>query len=167
MNALSRNVLLAGLALVVAGLVFGFVFGFYADHEARLVAYDAYEPTFEAVMRKETASAWQAELEQANIASRTQRYAATVHTHGVNMGMLLILVGLLTPLLGQLLRQSRLLLWAIGSAAWIYPLGLLLKFAGLTRSGEAMAALGAALAIAAMLWLLVSISRALDSLAQS
>lgn len=167
MTPLSRNVLLAGLALVVAGLVFAFIIGIYVDHEARLAAYDAYGPTFRAIIEDASRSEWQEELAQANRTSMAQRYAATVHTHGTNMGILLILVGLLTPLLAQLRKQSPWLLWAMTGAAWVYPLGLFFKFAGRTQLGETLAALGAALAIVALAWLFVSVSRAIEKIARS
>jgi drug/metabolite transporter superfamily protein YnfA len=83
------------------------------------------------------------------------------------MGILLILIGLLAPLLNRLKKQSPRALWAMISSAWIYPLGLLLQFAGLTQVGEALAALGAALAIAALVWLFRNLSQALDTINQS
>lgn len=159
--------MLAGLALVIAGLVFGLVAGLYAGNEARLATYDAYQPTFLAVMQDASGGEWQAALEKANQRSMAQRRAATVHTHGVNMGMLLILVGLLAPLLAQLKSPRPLLLWAMIAAAWIYPLGLLLKFAGKVPWGEALAALGAALAIGVLAWLFLNVSRALERIARS
>ncbi len=167
MNPISRLVMLAGLALVVAGLAFALGVSYFVDHEARLVAYDAYQPTFEAVMQDAIDSKWQAELAQANRISVAHRRAADVHTHSVNMGILLILIGLLMPLLSRLKKQSPWVLWAMISSAWIYPLGLLLQFAGLTQVGEALAALGAALAIAALVWLFRILSRALDTIIQS
>jgi hypothetical protein len=112
-------------------------------------------------------SEWQAELAQANRISVTHRRAADVHTHSVNMGILLILIGLLAPLLSRLKKQSPRVLWAMISSAWIYPLGLLLQFAGLTQAGEALAALGAALAIASLVWLFRNLFRALDTINQS
>ena len=167
MNPLSRNLMLAGLALAVAGLVFALGVSYYVDHEARLVAYDAYRSTFEAVMRDAGSTTWQQELAQANQTSLTHRRAAAVHTHSVNMGILLILLGLLTPLLGRLAKPSPWLLWTMMGAAWVYPSGLLLKFAGLIAWGEALAALGAALAIVAVIWLFRQLSRALHTVIQS
>lgn len=167
MNPISRLVMLAGLALVVAGLAFALGVSYFVDHEARLVAYDAYQPTFETVMQDTIDSEWQAELAQANRISVTHRRAADVHTHSVNMGMLLILIGLLAPLLSRVKKQSTRVLWVMISSAWIYPLGLLLQFAGLTQVGEAVAALGAALAIAALVWLFRILSRALDTIIPS
>ena len=167
MNPISRLVMLAGLALVVAGLAFALSVSYFVDHEARLVAYDAYQPTFETVMLDTVDSEWQTELAQANRISVTHRRAADVHTHSVNMGILLILIGLLAPLLSRLKKLSPRVLWAMISSAWIYPLGLLLQFAGLTQVGEAVAALGGALAIAALIWLFRNLSRALDTIIQS
>lgn len=162
----ARIAMLAGLALVVAGLVFGLVAGIFAENEARLVTYDAYRPTFLAVMQDASSGEWQAALERANQRSMSQRRAATVHTHSVNMGMLLILVALLAPLLAQLRTTRPSLLWAMITAAWVYPLGLLLKYAGLVPWGEALAALGAGLAIAVLAWLYLGVSRALAKVAR-
>lgn len=167
MNPLSRNVVLGGLGLVVAGLVFALVVSFYLDRETRLVAYDAYRPAFSAVAQDRDDVLWRAELALANQTSLAHRRAAAVHTHSVNMGILLILIGLLAPLLGRLGKQSTWLISATIGAAWIYPSGLLLKFAGLIAWGEALAGIGAALAIAAMLLLFTNLSRAVDSVTRS
>lgn len=167
MNPLSRNVILGGLALVVTGLAFALVVSYFLDHEARLVAYDAYRPAFTAVAHDQGDSVWQEELALANQASLTHRRAAAVHTHSVNMGILLILIGLLTPLLGRLGKQPPWLLWAIIGSAWMYPSGLLLKFAGLIGWGEALAGVGATLAIAGIISLFTQLSRAIDTVSQS
>lgn len=164
MNRMSRLVMLSGLALVLAGLVFAVGVSYLVEHESRLVAHDAYQPTFEVLMQDPADGEWQAELAQANRTSITHRRAAGVHTHSINMGILLILVALLIPLLSQLGSQSPWLSWAMIGAAWVYPLGLLLQFAGLTLAGEVLAAIGAAAAIAALAWLFRVLSRAIDTM---
>ncbi len=164
MNRLSRVVVFAGLALIVAGLVFGLAFNYFGDHQARLVVYDAYRSTMEAIIQGEPDDVWQQHRDATNERGQTHRRAIGVHTHGINMGIVLVLLGLLTPLLGRLKNGSNRVVWGLVGAAWVYPLGLVLQFAGLTLAGQAVAALGAGVAVLALIVLFRQMSRAVDNL---
>ena len=164
MNRVSQICVFAGLTLGVLGLAFGLVFNYAVDHEARLVEYDAYRTTFEAIM-EEGGTQWEERAADTTAHAMTHRRAAGVHTHAINMGVVLLLSGLLVPLLARGdPRRSRLAVWGLIGAAWIYPLGLLVQFAGLTRAGQTLAGVGAALAIAALILLFTQVSAALKSL---
>ncbi|UCG71540.1 MAG: hypothetical protein JSV45_09735 [Chromatiales bacterium] len=163
MNGSSRLLLIAGLLLILAGFLFGLGFSLAVDHQARLVAFDDYGPVFVSlgeagVIPDEVHAA----SDQRSLAHRR---AMDVHTHSVNLGILLLLIGLLSPLLagGQTWQRRGLL--ALAGAAWLYPAGLLLQFFGSTRAGEIVAAIGAAVIIVAFAVVFLRISRALGALA--
>lgn len=163
MTGWSRRFILAGLVLMAAGFVFGLLFSLSVDHQARLVAYDAYQPVFEAIARDGASAQWQP-LEQAISArSVAQRRAVDVHGHSINMGVLLILTGLLIPVMGELRDRRALLLPVLVASAFVYPLGLLLQYFRWTAAGEIVAALGAVGAIGALAALLLLIARSVDS----
>ena len=166
MTGRSKLLVVTGLALILGGFLFGFGFSYAVDHQARLVAYDDYQPVFELIGREGTAADWQDLQSRINGRSVAHRRAADVHTHSVNMGILLILLGLLSPVLAK--RESSRDRWLLGlvAAGCIYPAGLLLQFVGLTRAGEIVAAAGAALAIVTLVALYLGISRAIDGLAK-
>lgn len=161
----SRLLCLAGLALVLAGLLFGLGFSFVTDHEPRLVAFDAYQPVFETIARRGDATDWQAVQAAINARSVSHRRATDVHTHGMNLGVVLILLGLLAPVLRRFDTEHRRLLLGLVAAAWVYPCGLLLQFLGLQRVGEGVAALGAALVILAFALFYRAIARGIDTMA--
>ncbi len=87
-------------------------------------------------------------------------------THSINMGVLLILVGLLVPLLARAEGSGMPLLAGFVVAACLYPAGLLLIALKLTFVGEIVAALGAGLAIAVFALLFLKFSAALKSITE-
>lgn len=163
MNGPSRLLLLAGLLLILAGFLFGIGFSLAVDHQARLVAYDDYGPVFASLGDAEVApNEVDAGADQRSVAHRR---AMDVHTHSVNLGILLLLIGVLSPLLSSAgTARPRGLLWLAG-AAWLYPAGLLLQFLGSVRAGEIVAAIGAAVIIVAFAVIFYRISRAVNALA--
>ena len=166
MTGRAKLLVVVGLALILGGFLFGLAFSYAVDHQARLVAYDAYQPVFELLSREGAAANWQDLQSRINERSIAHRRAADVHTHSINMGILLILLGLVSPVVAK--RESTSERWLLGlvAAGCVYPAGLLLQFVGLTRSGEIVAAVGAALAIVTLAALSLSISRAVDELAK-
>ncbi len=165
MDRYQKPVVIAGLALIVVGLLFGLVFAYTMDHEARLVVADAYQPVFE-LLGENTATDWQALQEKINAQSLTHASAITFHAHSINMGVLLILVGLLVPLLARAEGSGMPLLAGFVVAACLYPAGLLLIALKLTFVGEIVAALGAGLAIAVFALLFLKFSAALKSITE-
>ena len=155
-----RQLIVAGLLLILAGFVFAQLFTWYVGHQPRLVAHDAYETVFEEIAR---GGEWRAIEEAISSNSVLQRRAADVHGHSINMGILLILVGLFAPLVGRDGSQNRWFL-ALTAAAVVYPAGLFLQFLGLGIAGEAVSAIGAVGAIGALAVLLLRISRAIDAI---
>jgi len=162
MDRYQKPVVIAGLALIVGGLLFGLAFAYFVDHQARLVAADAYQPVFELLGENSTTD-WRGLQEKINAQSLTHASAINFHAHSINMGVLLILVGLLVPLLGRVQGSGAALLVGFVVAACLYPAGLLLIALNFTAVGEIVAALGALLAIAVFALLFLKFSQALKS----
>jgi hypothetical protein len=153
----------AGLLLILAGFLFGLAFSWSVDHQARLVAHEAYQSVFESLVQEGDRNAWRMLEQDATERSIAHRRAADTHGHAVNMGILLILVGLLAPLFPTGGNPGRLLM-ALAASAVVYPVGLCLQFFTLTLAGEIVSAAGAIGAIAALAALLVRSWRAIDNL---
>jgi hypothetical protein len=163
MTIWSRRLIGIGLLLILAGFLFALLLNWSTGHEARLVAHDAYQPVFERIASGD--GEWR-ELEQAiSRNSIAQRRGADVHGHSVNMGILLILIGLLSSIINRNGGIDGRLLLAMAAAAVIYPTGLLLQFMEPGLLGEAVAAVGAAGSVAVLAALYVRLSRAVDKLA--
>jgi hypothetical protein len=163
MTIWSRRLIGIGLLLILAGFLFALLLNWSTGHEARLVAHDAYQPVFERIASGD--GEWR-ELEQAiSRNSIARRRGADVHGHSVNMGILLILTGLLSAIINRDGGIDGRLLLAMAAAAVIYPTGLLLQFMELGLLGEAVAAVGAAGSVAVLAALYVRLSRAVDKLA--
>ena len=164
MDRSSRSIILSGLALATLSLIFGIIFSYWVDHKARLAEYDDYRTTLELIVDAEPAVQWRKELEDTNRHSALHRRASVFHTHAINMGILLILVGLYLPLLKDSRESSPWLAWSFVGFAWLYPMGLLLQLSGFILTGQVIAATGALLAITTLGLLYRKLSRALDSL---
>ncbi len=165
MDRYQKPVVTAGLALIVAGLLFGLVFAYATDHQARLVAADAYQPVFE-LLGENTATDWRGLQDKINAQSMAHASAITFHAHSINMGVLLILVGLLVPLRAHALGSGAALIVGFVVAACLYPAGLLLIALKVTFVGEVVAAVGAGFAIAVFALLFLKFSQALKSIAE-
>jgi hypothetical protein len=162
MDRYQKPVVIAGLALIVGGLLFGLIFAYFVDHQARLVAADSYQPVFE-LLGENSATDWRALQEKINAQSLTHASAINFHAHSINMGVLLILVGLLVPLLGRAQGSGVALVVGFIVAACLYPAGLLLIALNFAVLGEIVATLGAVLAIAVFALLYLNFSKALKS----
>lgn len=154
----------AGIVLILAGFAFGLFFGWSVGHETRLAAYEAYQPVFETVANQGENAKWQAMENRISARSVQHRRAADVHGHSINMGILLIIVGLLLPVLTNVGGRAVAALPALIAAAFVYPFGLSLQFMGFTTAGEAVSALGAVVAIVALGTIYVLFSRTVNSL---
>jgi hypothetical protein len=164
MTAWHQRFVVAGLILILAGFVFGLSFGVSVNHEARLVAHDAYESVFERIAEQGGDAKWR-DLEQRITAqSIAHRRAADVHGHSINIGILLIMLGFLMPVSGEARGSDNGLLLVLIVSAGVYPAGLFLQFLTLTAVGEVVSALGAIGLIGSLAALYLRFSRAVDSL---
>ncbi|MEX2124807.1 MAG: hypothetical protein WD795_13010 [Woeseia sp.] len=165
MTRWSRRLIGVGLLLILAGFVFALLFGWSTGHQARLVAHDAYQPLFEQIAGTGGGDGeWRAVEEEISRNSITQRRAADVHGHSINMGILLILIGLLSSVVNRNGGIDNRLLFSLAVTAVVYPAGLFLQFLGLKLAGEVVSAIGAAGAVATLAVLYWRFSRAVDNL---
>jgi len=107
-------------------------------------------PLFEAIVSGGNGGSerWREIEDEISRNSVLHRRAADVHGHSVNMGILVMLVGLLAPLVTRNTGAAdyRLLL-AMAVTSVVYPGGLFLQFLGLNPAGELVSAIGAAGAV--------------------
>ena len=93
-----------------------------------------------------------------------QRRAAAVHTHTINVGLLMILVGIFLPLLTQPgalhARQPA----AMVVSGVLYCTGLVLQYGGAVLAGEILAGVGAVSLIATFGWVSLTLIRVTDAL---
>jgi len=168
MKALAQRMVLAGLVLILLGFLFALVHGLTYGHQARLSAHDAYRPVFEDISASGVGSDWQAMEAEITAVSVAQRRAADTHGHAVNMGILVILVGLLSSLFGRAPAGKAAEPRAVGIAfvcfAALYPVGLFLQYLRFTAPGEGVAAVGAIGTIACLGWLFLRLGKAIDRL---
>lgn len=163
MTSWGRRFVLSGLVLIAAGFLFALVFTLSLDHEARLVAHDAYRPVFELIAGQGESAEWQPLEEAISARSKAHRRAVDVHGHAINMGVLLVLIGLLMPLMSETAGRHAAPLAALIASAFLYPLGLMLQLFRFVTAGEILAAIGAIGAIGALAVLFLALVRRLDS----
>jgi hypothetical protein len=156
------RLVIVGLMLILGGFIFSLIFSWSVDHQARLVAHDAYQTVFEQIARNDGDESWRILEEEISRVSVAHRRAADVHGHSINMGILLILLGLLAPLLSQADSGNSRVLLLLALSSVVYPAGLLLQFLTLTVAGEVVSAIGAAGAILALAALYVRVWKAVD-----
>jgi len=164
MTGWHRRFVIVGLILVLGGFIFSLIFSWSVDHQARLVAHDAYQPVFEQIARNGGDDSWSILEEEISRVSIAHRRAADVHGHSINMGILLILLGLLAPLVNQADSGNNRILLSLVLSAVVYPAGLVLQFLTLTVAGEVVSAIGAAGAILALAALYVRAWKAVDTI---
>jgi hypothetical protein len=167
MTVWNRRLIVTGLALILGGFLFSLAFSLSVDHQARLVAHEAYQPVLEDIVTDIENEDWRSLTAGITKTSIAHRRAADVHGHSINMGILLILIGLLTPLLAAgnagTGNDNRLIV-VLALSAVVYPAGLLLQYLTFTVAGEIVAALGAVAAILSLATLYIRIWKAVDKL---
>jgi hypothetical protein len=164
MTGWHRRFVIVGLILILGGFIFSLIFSWSVDHQARLVAHDAYQPVFEQIARNGGDDSWRILEEEISRVSIAHRRAADVHGHSINMGILLILLGLLAPLVNQADSGNNRILLSLVLSSVVYPAGLVLQFLTLTVAGEAVSAIGAAGAILALAALYLRAWKAVDTI---
>jgi hypothetical protein len=164
MTGWHRRFVIVGLILILGGFIFSLIFSWSVDHQARLVAHDAYQPVFEQIARNGGDDSWRILEEEISRVSIAHRRAADVHGHSINMGILLILLGLLAPLVNQADSGNNRILLSLVLSSVVYPAGLVLQFLTLTVAGEAVSVIGAAGAILALAALYLRAWKAVDTI---
>jgi len=143
MSGCQRLLIVAGLTLVTAGLLFGFVYGFVVEHGTLLVLKEAYG----ASLRNAAAGDWEASrfaFASGRFANYILVRAVDVHTHLIKMATLVLLLGLLWPLIRSR-ASSRAAAFVLGAV--LFPAGVFAEIYTTSIMAKGLAALGAGIAI--------------------
>ncbi|MBI4306881.1 MAG: hypothetical protein HY678_11235 [Chloroflexi bacterium] len=154
-SAAQQGLFISAVALMLFGMVFGLAINYAADHRARLALNEAYDPVF--ALLSEGADAEAVNMRHSRISGTSLRHSRAMdfHTHSINMGILVLLAGLLYPMIPARRAIDAWAITGLAIAAWLYPGGLLLQFFGMRLAGEILAAAGAVLAIITFLMLVI------------
>jgi hypothetical protein len=150
MAGAQRNLILAGLVLILASSVGGIWYAFAVEHESLLLLREQYQAAFTAAAADDMAAALEAlgEGQRANY-----RYVRMIdaHTHVIKLASLLILVGLLMSALVWSDETRRRLAWLLGIGVVLFPLSVLSQTYVSGPMFKVGAALGAIMIIAFMI----------------
>jgi len=149
MNSPEKTLLTGGMLLLVAGLLFGAVYGYLVQHETLLVLRESYR-TLLAASAAGDQSATQAALERARRMNYVYVRAVDVHTHLIKMASVVLLIGLVYPMVAFSERARRALAALFLAGAWLFPLGVFAEIFWQGLLPQMLAAAGASAAIAAL-----------------
>lgn len=144
---LQRRLITFGLIFISVGFIYGVAYNFYVNRDALLQLKDDYMPAFsqltEEIISQADGSRALVEIGQTNIRSTQYKRAIGAHAHAINLGLLLILVGMVFSFVMQNSKKARLVAYLLVFGISVYPLGLALQAAGLKLLGEGFALFGA------------------------
>lgn len=146
MNREQRLLITAGLALVIAGLLFGFVYGYFVQHGTLLVLKESHRAALRSAATGDWGSLRKSLQTGAEINYQLLR-AVDVHTHLVKVATWVVLAGLFWPLLGWQKIDSRLVALALLGGAVFFPMGVFAEIYTHSVLAKALAAGGATLVI--------------------
>lgn len=166
MIAPARMLVVSGLGLMLASIVFAMVFSLSAGHQPRLAAYDDYRNALNTIVASQGTDQVDAEavIGVATQSAQAHRHASSVHTHLLKLGLLLSVMGLYAALLEQAKNSGRTVCVALICSALVYGGGLLLQFFGIGVIAQGISALGAGSIIVSLACLYHQLIRAVDTL---
>lgn len=155
MQTLQRGLVICGVSLILSGLVFGIGFGFVADHASVMTVKDWYQPAFvglsEGLANKTgNMSDHMALIESIGQRATQYRRAVGAHAHAINLGLVMIILGLILGFAFTDKRYAKWVAWALAVGGCVYPVGLVLQAFGLVFLGEAFSVMGAGLMLAGL-----------------
>jgi hypothetical protein len=157
MSGSRRLLILGGIALAIWGMSYGLWYAVFAEHQALNNIGSSLAAAFDA-----SASRNPIAVETAFSGYQEAKYVydrqVDVHGHWIGLAMLLIVVGIAFDRLRIAERYRLLLATALLSGAAIFPLGVLLQTLNHGPIPRAIAILGSALAIAALLGITVGLA---------
>jgi hypothetical protein len=153
-----RNLILAGLVLILASSVGGIWYAFAVEHETLLLLREQYQAAFSAAAANDMTAALEALGEGQR---ENYRYVRMIdaHTHVIKLASLLMLVGLLVSVLGWNHRTRQGLAWLLAVGVVLFPLSVLSQIYISGPMFKLGAALGALMIIAFMIALVVQLFR--------
>ncbi len=159
MSGAERWLVLAALACMLGASLYGAIHGRAHGDETRLVLREQYAPAFLAAARGDVASA-QALLARGQARQVAVGRAVSVHAHLGNLGVLLLLAGLVLPLTGWGRRGRQVVAAGLIAGAVLYPLGIHLQIGALGIAiPRAIAGAGALLTLGSVAALLAGVFR--------
>lgn len=145
MDRIQRRVVVGGLILILAGFIYGGVYTVLVDRTSLLQIKDSYSSVFLIVAEKsEAKNAADILLQLGQLQDLRVRYTRAIgaHVHAINLGLVVILAGLLLPLTRLTPDKGRWLATLFLGGGAIYPIGLSLQAGGYLFVGEVFAVLG-------------------------
>ena len=160
MKSPEKTLLTGGILLLVAGLLFGAIYGYLVEHQTLLVLRESYRTLITASAEGDQPAA-QAALELARRMNYLYVRAVDVHTHLIKLASVVLLVGMVYPFVALSERARRALAALFLGGAWLFPAGV---FGEIFLSGivpQALAAAGATAAIAGLAEIMAGLFRGL------
>ncbi|HSA93319.1 MAG TPA: hypothetical protein VLE48_09940 [Terriglobales bacterium] len=160
MKSPEKVLLGGGMLLLVAGLLFGAAYGYLVEHQPLLVLRESYRDLLASSAAGDVAGA-QAALTQAQRMNYAYVRAVDVHTHTLKLANVILLVGLFYPMvaLSEVMRRRLAILFV--AASWLFPAGVFAEIFSPGILPQALAAAGAALAVASLAGIVLGLWRGL------
>ena len=146
MEKIQLRLVLVGLAIILAGFLYGMIHTLSVEHEPRLSLKDDYKETFAQIADKGLESPVPEStfnyIEQVNKQSIAYQRAIGAHAHAIYLGVLIIVFALLLNIALSEFRYKTQVAIALPVGIVTYPLGLALQACGMILAGEALALIG-------------------------
>jgi hypothetical protein len=149
MNGARRLLVLGGIALATWGMGYGLWYAVFAEHQALNDIGASLATAFDAAAGRNPGAAETAFSNYKQAKYSYDRHV-DVHGHWIGLAMLLIVVGIAFDRVRFAERYRLMLAWALFSGAVIFPFGVLLQTLDHGPIPRAVAILGSALVIVAM-----------------
>lgn len=154
MESLQRHLVVCGVGLILAGLVYGHAYSLISNHTALLTIKDDYQAIYvdvsQAVDKNASESDILDDINIVNAKSTRYRRAVGAHAHAINLGLLITIVGLIFSFALAGSRHASKIAYGFLTGCICYPVGLALQAMGQVVAGEAFALLGASLVLACL-----------------
>ena len=150
MNGARRLLIFGGIALAVWGMGYGLWYAVFAEHQALNGIGSSLAAAFDASTSR-NAGAAEAAFDKYKQAKYVFDRQVDVHGHWIGLAMLLVVVGIAFDRVRFAERYKRMLASALVAGAVLFPLGVLLQTFDQGSIPRAIAILGSALVIVALI----------------
>jgi hypothetical protein len=165
MSGVRRLLILGGIALAVWGMGYGLWYAVFAEHQALNGIGSSLAAAFDASASRNPSAA-KAAFDKYKQAKYVYDRQVDVHGHWIGLAMLLIVVGIAFDRVRFTDSYKRMLASALAAGAVIFPLGVLLQTFDHGSIPRAIAILGSALVIAALMGITLGLAARQASLDQ-
>jgi hypothetical protein len=154
----SKILIVAGLALAIWGMSYGFYYAVFAEHQTLDTMGSSMEAGFESAARKDLPQA-AARIDNYARAEFVYTRQVDAHSHWIGLAMLLFILGMAFDRVNFAEATRRLLAWSLVAGSVFFPLGVLWETSSHGRAPEALAILGAAVVISALALVAIGFAR--------